>query len=144
MNLKKSKKILKNTPKILALDISTRTIGSALFDIQQKNRLEQNGLLKRFSIICYGHQESVEEMRAEKAKKFKELKDKRGTREFEEWFLSYRPSGKRKGEKDKGEKDKGEKDKGEKKKNNKSFKKTFKFRTWKNKNKTSKNKNELY
>ena len=115
-----------------------------LFDIQQKNRLEQKGLLKRFSIICYGHQESVEEMRAEKAKKFKELKDKRGTREFEEWFLSYRPSGKRKGEKDKGEKDKGEKDKGEKKKNNKSFKKTFKFRTWKNKNKTSKNKNELY
>ena len=105
-----------------------------LFDIQQKNRLEQKGLLKRFSIICYGHQESVEEMRAEKAKKFKELKDKRGTREFEEWFLSYRPSVKRKGEKDKGEK----------KKNNKSFKKTFKFRTWKNKNKTSKNKNELY
>ena len=68
------------------------------------------------------------------SKKFKELKDKRGTREFEEWFLSYRPSGKRKGEKDNGEK----------KKNNKSFKKTFKFRTWKNKNKTSKNKNELY
>jgi len=120
-----------------------------LFDIQQKNRLEQKGLLKRFSIICYGHQESVEEMRAEKAKKFKELKDKRGTREFEEWFLSYRPTDKKKGEKDKGEKDKGEKDKGEKdkgekKKNNKYFKKTFKFRTWKNKNKTSKNKNELY
>ena len=40
MNLKKSKKILKNTPKILALDISTRTIGSALFDIQQKKLLE--------------------------------------------------------------------------------------------------------
>jgi len=120
-----------------------------LFDIQQKNRLEQKGLLKRFSIICYGHQESVEEMRAEKAKKFKELKDKRGTREFEEWFLSYRPTEKKKGEKDKGEKDRGEKDrgdkdKGEKKKNNKYFKKTFKFRTWKNKNKTSKNKNELY
>jgi len=125
-----------------------------LFDIQQKNRLEQKGLLKRFSIICYGHQESVEEMRAEKAKKFKELKDKRGTREFEEWFLSYRPTDKKKGEKDKGEKDKGEKDKGDKdkgdkdkgdkKKNNKYFKKTFKFRTWKNKNKPSKNKNELY
>ena len=40
MNLKKSKKILKNTPKILALDISTRTIGSAHFDIQQKKLLE--------------------------------------------------------------------------------------------------------
>ena len=62
-----------------------------LFDVQQKNRLKQKGLLKRFSIICYGHQESVEEMRAEKAKKFKELKDKRGTREYESWFLNYRP-----------------------------------------------------
>jgi hypothetical protein len=62
-----------------------------LFDVQQKNRLKQKGLLKRFSIICYGHQESVEEMRAEKAKKFKELKDKRGTREYEAWFLNYRP-----------------------------------------------------
>ena len=31
-----------------------------LFDVQQKNRLEQKGLLRRFSITCYGHQESVE------------------------------------------------------------------------------------
>ena len=62
-----------------------------LFDVQQKNRLQQKGLLKRFSIICYGHQESVEEMRAEKAKKFKELQTKRGTREYEEWFLNYKP-----------------------------------------------------
>ena len=62
-----------------------------LFDVQQKNRLEQKGLLKRFSIICYGHQESVEEMRAEKAKKFKELQTKKGTPEYEEWFLNYKP-----------------------------------------------------
>uniref|UniRef100_A0A6C0KYP4 Poly(A) polymerase catalytic subunit domain-containing protein n=1 Tax=viral metagenome TaxID=1070528 RepID=A0A6C0KYP4_9ZZZZ len=62
-----------------------------LFEVQQKNRLEQKGLLKRFSITCYGHQESREEMRAEKSEKFKELKDKRGTREFDEWFLTYRP-----------------------------------------------------
>jgi hypothetical protein len=62
-----------------------------LFDVQQKNRLEQKGLLKRFSILCYGHQPSVEEMRAEKAEKFKELKDKKGTEEYESWFLNYRP-----------------------------------------------------
>jgi len=62
-----------------------------LFEVQQKNRLEQKGLLKRFSITCYGHQESREEMRAEKSEKFQELKDKRGTREFNEWFLTYRP-----------------------------------------------------
>jgi hypothetical protein len=62
-----------------------------LFEVQQKNRLQQKGLLKRFSITCYGHQESREEMRAEKSEKFKDLKDKRGTREYEEWFLTYRP-----------------------------------------------------
>jgi len=64
-----------------------------LFEVQQKNRLEQKGLLKRFSIECYGHQDTVEEMRAEKAKKFTELKNNRGSREFEEWFLVYRPVG---------------------------------------------------
>lgn len=35
-----SKKIDKNSPKILSLDISTKTIGIALFDIQTKNLLE--------------------------------------------------------------------------------------------------------
>ena len=62
-----------------------------LFDVQQKNRLAQKGLLRRFSITCYGHQESVEEMRAEKSNKFKELKDKKGTIEYNDWFLNYRP-----------------------------------------------------
>jgi hypothetical protein len=63
-----------------------------LFDVQQKNRLEQKGLLRRFTITCYGHQQTVEEMRAEKAKKFRELKGKKGTREYEEWFLNYNPN----------------------------------------------------
>jgi hypothetical protein len=62
-----------------------------LFDVQHKNRLQQKGLLKRFSIICYGHQETIEEMRAQKAKKFKELQTKKGTRDYEEWFLNYKP-----------------------------------------------------
>jgi len=62
-----------------------------LFEIQQKNRLEQKGLLKRFSIICYGHQESVAEIRSHKAEKYKELKNKRNTKEFEQWFLNYKP-----------------------------------------------------
>lgn len=65
-----------------------------LFQVQQQNRLEQKGLLRRFSINCYGHQQTVEEMRAEKAEKFKELKNnkKRQDAEFEEWFLRYRPA----------------------------------------------------
>jgi len=66
-------------------------IAKFLFEVQQKNRLQQKGLLKRFSITCYGHQESLEDMRAEKAKKFRELKGKKGSREYEEWFLNYRP-----------------------------------------------------
>jgi hypothetical protein len=62
-----------------------------LFDVQQKNRLAQKGLLTRFSITCYGHQESIEEMKAEKAIKYKELKNLKDKRLFEEWFLSYKP-----------------------------------------------------
>jgi hypothetical protein len=41
-----------------------------LFDVQQKNRLAQKGLLKRFSITCYGHQESVEEMTVDSTIKY--------------------------------------------------------------------------
>jgi hypothetical protein len=63
-----------------------------LFEVQEKNRLEQKGLLKRFSINCMGHQETVEEMRAEKAEKFTELKGKKNEPEYEEWFLRYRPT----------------------------------------------------
>jgi hypothetical protein len=35
-------------------------ISKFLYDVQQKNRLQQKGLLRRFSITCYGHQESLE------------------------------------------------------------------------------------
>jgi len=62
-----------------------------LFDVQQKNRLSQKGLLKRFSITCYGHQETVEEIKAEKAKKYKEFKQSNNKKMFEEWFLNYKP-----------------------------------------------------
>jgi hypothetical protein len=62
-----------------------------LFEVQQKNRLKQKGLLKRFSILCYGHQESVEEMRAHRAEKYKEIKKSGNKEEFEEWFLNYKP-----------------------------------------------------
>jgi hypothetical protein len=63
-----------------------------LFDVQEKNRLAQKGLLRRFSINCMGHQETVEEMRAMKARKYAELKNYKNKREYEEWFLRYRPT----------------------------------------------------
>ena len=62
-----------------------------LFDVQQHNRLKQTGLLRRFSINCYGKQPTLESMRFEKTKKYEELKGKRQSREFEEWFLRYIP-----------------------------------------------------
>ncbi len=63
-----------------------------LFKVQQKNRLKQKGLLKRFSIDCYGEQTTLEKMRAEKIEKYKELKDKKGSREYEWFFLRYIPA----------------------------------------------------
>ena len=63
-----------------------------LFEVQEKNRLSQTGLLKRFSINCIGHQETIEEMRANKSNKFLELKNKPNSAEYEEYFLRYRPS----------------------------------------------------
>jgi hypothetical protein len=60
-----------------------------LFDVEYKNRLEQKGILKRFSVNCYGKQVTLDSIRAEKTEKFNELKHKRGTREYDEWFLKY-------------------------------------------------------
>ena len=65
-----------------------------LFDVQEKNRLQQKGVLKRFSINCYGHQETIEEMRSEKTQMFEKLKDDRNSKEYEEWFMKYRPGDK--------------------------------------------------
>jgi len=67
-----------------------------LFKVQAKNRLEQKGLLKRFSINCYGEQETMESIRANKTKKYKELRDKKNSKEYEEYFLRYTPSTKTK------------------------------------------------
>ena len=62
-----------------------------LFQVQQHNRLAQKGLLKRFSIECYGNVISFDEMRLEKSKKFLQLKNKPKSKEYESYFLKYRP-----------------------------------------------------
>ena len=62
-----------------------------LFDLEQKNRLAQSGVLKRFTIKCIGVQPTIESIKAEKNDKFQELFKKRGTREYEMWFLKYNP-----------------------------------------------------
>ena len=98
-----------------------------LFDVQQKNRLQQKGLLKRFSINCYGKQDTLEEMRNTKAEKYKELKGKRGTKEFESWFLRYVPFEEKMA-------------KEEKKKDHSKYKKTMKSKKGKKSKKGNKNK----
>lgn len=63
-----------------------------LFEVQQKNRLAQKGLLKRFSLQCYGTQSTLAKLKAEKAKKYSELKNNPEKKdEYEAWFLKYTP-----------------------------------------------------
>ena len=62
-----------------------------LFKIQQKNRVKLRGILRRFSVTCYGKQKTIEDIRNEKTEQFKRLKNKRKTREYDKWFLRYYP-----------------------------------------------------
>lgn len=62
-----------------------------LFDVQQMNRLEQKGLLKRFTIDCYGTQKTLQSMREHKKEMFEKLKNKPNSIEYQMLFLIYRP-----------------------------------------------------
>ena len=64
-------------------------LSTMLFNIQQQNRLKQKGLLKRFSVDCYGVQHTLSDIRNEKSKMKETLK--KGTRNYDEWFLNYVP-----------------------------------------------------
>ena len=66
-----------------------------LFEVREKNRLKQKGLLKRFSINCYGKQDSIEEIRANKAKIFQYLKDRPNSDIYQKYFLRYIPKEKK-------------------------------------------------
>jgi len=63
-----------------------------LFEVEHHNKLAQVGVLKRYSVKCIGKQPSIEEIRAEKAAKYKELASKKGTKDYEMWFLKYNPA----------------------------------------------------
>ena len=65
-----------------------------LFDVIEKNKLTDRGILKRFTITCYGNQKSLEDIRSEKANKFKEFKDLQvdfNSKDYQMWFLKYVP-----------------------------------------------------
>jgi len=63
-----------------------------IFLIQEHNKLKNKGLLKRFSINCYGHQESLEEILEIKSKKFIELKNNKNSPTYKKWFFQYDPT----------------------------------------------------
>ena len=62
-----------------------------LFEVEEHNRLENKGLLKRFSVNCYGKQLTLEDIRSKKAIKFKELAKHKNGKEYQQWFLKYIP-----------------------------------------------------
>jgi len=96
-----------------------------LFEVEERNRLEQRGLLRRFSMSCIGKQPSIEDIRVEKSEKFRELK--KTSEEYEMWFLKYNPADKK--TKTRKQLDKGENKKqhnGEPNKNKNPKNKTFK------------------
>ena len=66
-----------------------------LYDVQKHNRLSQKGLLRRFSVSCYGEQKSIEDIRAEKALQYKKLRSNRKSKEYQKWFLKYNPGDKK-------------------------------------------------
>ena len=67
-------------------------IAMFLFQMEQHNHLDQSGILKRYSIDCYGKQETLEDMRSKKTEMFKELGNDRTTKEYAMWFLKYSPN----------------------------------------------------
>ena len=73
-------------------------ISKFLFDLIEKNKLNDRGLLKRFTINCYGKQKTLEDMRSEKTSKFKEFKDLAvdfDSKDYQMWFLKYTPGSKK-------------------------------------------------
>ena len=71
-------------------------IAQYLFIIQIKNRLSQKGILKRFTTKCYGKQETMEDIRAQKAFLYNKLKKNKCKSEFQKYFLRYTPANKSK------------------------------------------------
>jgi hypothetical protein len=69
-------------------------IAEYLFKVQLNNRLQQKGLLKRFSVTCYGKQQTLEDMREEKSKIYSQVKDNtisRSSKLYTTNFFRYIP-----------------------------------------------------
>lgn len=62
-----------------------------MYDLHQKNRLNQKGIFKRYSLPCLGKQKTLMDIRREKSEKYEQLRTSRNVKEFEKFFLRYIP-----------------------------------------------------
>lgn len=62
-----------------------------IFEVQQRNKTRQTGLVKRFTTQCYGEQVTLRDMRYYKTEKYKLLKKNKNCNEYNELFLRYFP-----------------------------------------------------
>jgi hypothetical protein len=62
-----------------------------IYDLQYDNLTKNDGVFKRFSKPCIGKQVTLKDIKDVKSHMFNKLKDKKGTREYDEWFLNYNP-----------------------------------------------------
>ena len=62
-----------------------------IYDLQYDNLTNNEGVFKRFSKPCIGKQVTLKDIKDVKSHMFNKLKNKKGTREYEEWFLNYNP-----------------------------------------------------
>jgi hypothetical protein len=63
-----------------------------LFELEQQNRNVKSGMLKRFSTQCYGKEETIYDIRKQKANKKREFLKrgiKKTSKEYEWYFLNY-------------------------------------------------------
>lgn len=70
-------------------------MAEALTDLQRKHRHTRTGLLRRFSIECYGTHKTQKRVMQDKYHKLRELKDMKyrsGDRTYDAWFLNYKPT----------------------------------------------------
>ena len=69
-------------------------ISELLFKVLEENKTYNKGILKRFPLTCIGEQKTLSDIKAEKARKYKEFKARnlsKNSKEYEMWFLRYTP-----------------------------------------------------
>lgn len=62
-----------------------------IYDLQYDKLTKNEGIFKRFSKPCIGKQVTLKDIKDVKSHMFEKLKNKKGTREYDEWFLNYNP-----------------------------------------------------